>query len=65
MRPPAPLIEAAFLEYARYLHGLGFIRGMRYYCGLAGEKGGQLLAQFRSITHEKSPLSFLGTDTTS
>ena len=55
---PAPLIESVFLEYARYLHGLGFTRGMRYYCGLSGDSGEQLLAHLRSIGHEKSPLTF-------
>ena len=28
----APLIEAVFLEYARYLNNLSLLRGMRYYC---------------------------------
>ncbi|KAL5471410.1 hypothetical protein EMCRGX_G029526 [Ephydatia muelleri] len=39
------LIEAVFLEYARYLESVGFMRGMRHYCGKAGEKGKQLLDQ--------------------
>eukprot|EP00731_Ephydatia_muelleri_P020519 Em0013g246a len=36
---------ALFLEYARYLESVGFMRGMRHYCGKAGEKGKQLLDQ--------------------
>ncbi len=39
----APLIEAVFLEYARFLDNLGLTRGMRYYCNLAGTKGSKLL----------------------
>ena len=41
----APLIEAVFLEYARYLNSLSLLRGMRYYCEKAGEKGEQLFKQ--------------------
>ena len=44
----APLIEAVFLEYARYLDNLGLKRGMRYYCNLAGEKGQQLMEEYLS-----------------
>ena len=43
-----PLIEAVFLEYARYLDNLGLKRGMRYYCNLAGEKGQQLMEEYFS-----------------
>ncbi len=39
------LLEAVFLEYARYLHSLQLTRGARHYCNKAGEKGGQLLEQ--------------------
>lgn len=40
-----PLLEAVFLEYARYLHSLQLVRGVRHYCNKAGEKGRQLLEQ--------------------
>ena len=31
IKDTAPLIEAVFLEYARYLNSLSLLRGMRYY----------------------------------
>ena len=49
------LIEAVFLEYARYLHKLGLLQAMRYYCDKAGEKGKQLFEQF--YTHGQSAVS--------
>lgn len=42
------LLEAVFLEYARYLHSLQLTRGVRHYCNKAGEKGEQLLGQLLS-----------------
>ena len=45
-RTTMPLLEAVFLEYARYLHSLHLKRGARHYCNKAGEKGGQLLEQW-------------------
>ncbi len=39
------LLEAVFLEYARYLHGIQLVRGVRHYCNKAGDKGEQLLGQ--------------------
>lgn len=41
-----PLLQAIFLEYARYLLGLGLHRGFRHYCNKAGDKGQQLLQQY-------------------
>ena len=38
IKQTASLIEAVFLEYARYLNSLSLLRGMRYYCEKAGEK---------------------------
>ena len=38
IKDTAPLIEAVFLEYARYFNSLSLLRGMRYYCEKAGEK---------------------------
>lgn len=46
----APLIEAVFLEYARYLNSLDWTRGMRYYCDKAGEKGEKLFQQLHKPT---------------
>ena len=46
----APLIEAVFLEYARYLNSLGLVRGTRYYCEKAGEKGEKLFQQLHKQT---------------
>lgn len=45
---PASVIEAVFLEYARYLQSLGLSRGMRHFCARAGEKGKKLLEQYHS-----------------
>ena len=53
--PPAPLIEAVFLEYARYLWSLGLSRGVRHYCGRAGENGKQLLEQYLTSGYKKHP----------
>ena len=53
--PPAPLIEAVFLEYARYLWSLGLSRGVRHYCGRAGENGKQLLEQYITSGYKKQP----------
>ncbi|KAK7498382.1 hypothetical protein BaRGS_00010336, partial [Batillaria attramentaria] len=38
----APLFEAVFLEYARYLINLGHGKAASHYCSLAGDKGAQL-----------------------
>ncbi len=46
----APLIEAVFLEYARYLNSLGWTRGVRYYCDKAGENGEKLFQQLHKPT---------------
>ena len=46
----APLIEAVFLEYARYLNSIGLVRGMRYYCEKAGENGEKLFKQLHKQT---------------
>lgn len=46
----APLIEAVFLEYARYLNSIGLVRGMRYYCHKAGENGEKLFEQLHKQT---------------
>ena len=40
------LLQAIFLEYARYLLSLGLHRGFRHYCNKAGDKGQQLLQQY-------------------
>ena len=48
IKDAAPLIEAAFLEYARYLNSLSLLRGMRYYCKKAGEKAFPTIAQKQS-----------------
>ncbi len=45
-RNSASLLQAIFLEYARYLLTLGLHRGFRHYCNRAGEKGKQLLQQY-------------------
>ena len=45
MKDTAPLIDAVFLEYARYLNSLSLLRGMRYYCEKAGEKAFPTIAQ--------------------
>ncbi|KAK3585480.1 hypothetical protein CHS0354_003328 [Potamilus streckersoni] len=39
------LIEAVFLEYARFLSNLGHRKAAEYYCKQAGEKGQQLLKE--------------------
>jgi hypothetical protein len=41
-----PLLQAIFLEYARYLLTLGLHRGFRHYCNVAGDNGQQLLQQY-------------------
>ena len=38
IKDTAPLIEAVFLECARYLNSLSLLRGMRYYYEKVGEK---------------------------
>lgn len=43
------LLEAVFLEYARYLHSLQLARGLRHYANKAGEKGAQLLQQLNPV----------------
>ena len=45
IKDTAPLIEAVFLEYARYLNSLSLLRGIRYYCEKAGEKVFPTIAQ--------------------
>lgn len=40
------LLQAIFLEYARYLLTLGLHRGFRHFCNKAGDKGQQLLQQY-------------------
>ena len=47
----APLIEAVFLEYARYLKSLSLLRGMRYYCEKAGEIAFPTIAQKQSLVY--------------
>ncbi|XP_078587664.1 WD repeat-containing protein 11-like isoform X3 [Branchiostoma floridae x Branchiostoma japonicum] len=47
------LIEAIFLEYARYLHNLGNLTAMEHYCHKAGGKGQQLL---RDVQMENAQL---------
>ena len=48
IKDTAPLIEADFLEYARYLNSLSLLRGMRYYCEKTGEKAFPTIAQKQS-----------------
>ena len=49
IKDTAPLIEAVFLEYARYLKNiLSLLRGMKYYCEKAGEKAFPTIAQKQS-----------------
>lgn len=60
----ASVIEAVFLEYARYLQSLGLSRGMRHFCARAGEKGKKLLDQYHS-SGLKIPASYnIGTEPT-
>ena len=54
-RDSTPLLQAIFLEYARYLLTLGLHRGFRHYCNQAGDKGQQLLQQY--FKHGDSVLS--------
>ncbi|XP_041368583.1 WD repeat-containing protein 11-like [Gigantopelta aegis] len=41
----ASLIEAVFLEYARFLTNIGLRKAAEYYCNLAGDKGEQFLKE--------------------
>ena len=41
----ASLIEAVFLEYARFLTNIGLRKAAEYYCHLAGDKGEQFLKE--------------------
>ena len=51
IKDTAPLIEAVFLEYARYLNNLSLLRGMRYYCEKAGEIAFPTIAQKQSLVY--------------
>ena len=42
MNLSAPLIEAVFLEYARFMINMGNKVAAKHYCQLAGENGQQL-----------------------
>ena len=45
----APLVQSVYLEYARWLLGLGMREACEHYCRQAGDKGKQLLGEVQRL----------------